>query len=141
MSDITYPHSMGFSSYDDVVYYLEEKWHKGGGGGAGLPEVTSEDNGDVLTVVEGEWAKAAPTGGGVLVVTDTEGTLNKTWQEINDAKFAVAIVPPPVGEGFTVYVLNECIHGITYDVMFNSDSNSRGYSASSASDYPARNTA
>lgn len=27
-------------------------------GGAGLPEVTSEDNGDVLTVVEGVWSKA-----------------------------------------------------------------------------------
>lgn len=31
-----------------------------GGGGAGLPEVDSSDNGDVLTVVEGEWANAAP---------------------------------------------------------------------------------
>lgn len=29
-------------------------------GGAGLPEVTSEDNGDVLTVVGGAWDKAEP---------------------------------------------------------------------------------
>ena len=28
--------------------------------GGGLPEVTSEDNGDVLTVVEGAWAKSNP---------------------------------------------------------------------------------
>ena len=32
----------------------------GQGGGSSLPEVTSDDNGDVLTVVEGEWAKAEP---------------------------------------------------------------------------------
>ena len=31
-----------------------------GGGGAGLPEVDSSDNGDVLTVVEGAWTNAAP---------------------------------------------------------------------------------
>lgn len=29
-----------------------------GGSGGGLPEVTEDDNGDVLTVVEGAWAKA-----------------------------------------------------------------------------------
>ena len=29
-------------------------------GGSGLPAVTSDDNGDVLTVVEGVWAKADP---------------------------------------------------------------------------------
>ena len=33
-------------------------------GGSGLPEVTTDDNGDVLTVVEGQWAKATPSGGG-----------------------------------------------------------------------------
>lgn len=33
----------------------------GSGGGSGLPEVTADDNGDVLTVVEGAWGKAAPS--------------------------------------------------------------------------------
>lgn len=32
--------------------------------GGGLPEVTSANNGDVLTVVEGVWNKATPSGGG-----------------------------------------------------------------------------
>ena len=30
-----------------------------GGSGSGLPAVTADDNGSVLTVVEGAWAKAA----------------------------------------------------------------------------------
>lgn len=39
----------------------------GGGGGSSLPPVTSADNGDVLTVVDGAWNKAAPSGGGLVV--------------------------------------------------------------------------
>lgn len=38
-----------------------------GGGGSSLPTVTSDDNGDVLTVVEGAWAKDAPSGGEFVV--------------------------------------------------------------------------
>ena len=62
-------------------------------GSDALPAVTAVDNGDVLTVVEGAWTKAAPAGGGVYNVTaayDDSGeegvyVLNKTWQEIHDA--------------------------------------------------------
>lgn len=61
----------------------------GGGGGASLPEVTSEDNGNVLTVVEGAWAKAAPSGGVLVCMVDAQNTLNHTWQEIHDAPLAV----------------------------------------------------
>ena len=40
---------------------------------AELPAVTSDDNGDVLTVVEGTWAKATPSGNNnTLVVTFTK---------------------------------------------------------------------
>lgn len=38
---------------------------------AELPVVTADDNGDVLTVVEGAWAKSAPSGGGGLLVETT----------------------------------------------------------------------
>lgn len=36
--------------------------------GTKLPEVTTEDNGDVLTVVEGTWDKAVPSGGGTTTI-------------------------------------------------------------------------
>lgn len=41
--------------------------------GSGLPAVSATDNGDVLTVVEGAWAKAEPSGGGAVVI---EGTVS-----------------------------------------------------------------
>lgn len=54
-----------------------------------LPSVSSTDNGDVLTVVEGAWAKAAPSGGGGVFVVHTtfddseySYTTDKTWTEI-----------------------------------------------------------
>ena len=40
-------------------------------GGGGLPAVTSDDNGDVLTVVEGSWTKAQPSGGAVIMFNST----------------------------------------------------------------------
>ena len=45
----------------------------GGGGGSDLPEVTDADNGDVLTVVEGVWAKADPPSGLPAVTSSDNG--------------------------------------------------------------------
>lgn len=85
------------------------------GGGSDLPTVTAEDNGDVLTVVEGEWAKAAPSGGKTLLISETcvseddyiYHTLNKTWREIHDA----------ISNGYLVYLL-ENITSSEYNVRF-----------------------
>ena len=58
----------------------------GGGGGSSLPAVTSEDNGDVLTVVNGAWDKAAPSGGVMIIHLDMgTGVADKTWQQVHDA--------------------------------------------------------
>lgn len=71
---------------------MNREWVKavaeGGSGGGGLPEITEADEGKVLTVESGEaaWATAGGGGGGgVFLITNTEGTLNKTGQQIADA--------------------------------------------------------
>lgn len=54
---------------------------------SGLPSTASASAGDVLSLnnsKEAVWTTPS-SGGGVLVVTDTDGTLDKTWQEIHDA--------------------------------------------------------
>jgi len=60
---------------------------------AELPAVTSDDNGDVLTVVEGAWAKAEPSGGSqnILIITGTYSDstlidLSMTYSEIQAAR-------------------------------------------------------
>lgn len=56
------------------------------GGGSSLPDVTTEDNGDVLTVVEGAWTKAAPSSPIKIVETTISGNtitfINETQQSI-----------------------------------------------------------
>lgn len=116
-----------------------------------LPKVTSTDNGDVLTVVSGKWAKAAPSGGGgseplIINQTDTGSSydLNKTWKQIKDA-FA----------GGTACVVTWVDSGTTWNALIvgyseNSESSEyiikrimvdgmgyMGYTATSETDYPS----
>lgn len=62
----------------------------GSGGGSSLPAVTSADNGDLLGVVEGAWAKVKPTTGGetftvTLTFESDAWTADKTIAEILEA--------------------------------------------------------
>jgi hypothetical protein len=51
--------------------------------GAGLPEVSAEDNGDVLTVVEGAWGKAKPREAiKIITLTDNSLPTGVTYQTI-----------------------------------------------------------
>lgn len=56
-----------YAASDDTVSELLDKinaaFESGGGGGSGLPAVTTDDNGKLLGVTGGEWGKVdAPTG-------------------------------------------------------------------------------
>ena len=80
----------------------------GSGGGSGLPSVTSDDNGDVLTVVDGAWDKAAPSGGGgaalIVNLVNAGGnyTSDKTYAEISAAMSAGTPVIGNITSGPTI---------------------------------------
>lgn len=99
-----------------------------------LPSVSGTDDGKVLTVNNsGVWVAQNPSsGGGVLVVTDTDGTLDKTWQEIHAAMLSGgAVIQHDETEADAV--LRARVGKGTYDV---SSADGVSYSASSASGYP-----
>lgn len=65
--------------------YIDEK--TAGGGGSGLPEVTSADNGKVLGVDDGEW-KAVEPSSDVLVCNFTnveQSVIDKTFIDLYEA--------------------------------------------------------
>lgn len=110
----------------DVIEAIES-----GGGGGNLPAVTSDDNGDVLTVVEGTWAKATPSGGGVsplLCTPSVSGgicSLDKTFKEIKEAFEAgspIHILDELVYTTVTIIMLQNRMVKDTYGNQFVADS-------------------
>lgn len=49
----------GIATVPEMINAIAE--HIADGGAAELPAVTADDNGDILKVVDGAWAAAAPT--------------------------------------------------------------------------------
>lgn len=79
------------------------------------------------------------SGGGVLVVTDTNGTLDKTWQEIYDADFAVVVQSSAAGK--KKYAVTEVLHNrdnTEFLVNIIIDGDPASYTASSADGYPTK---
>ena len=76
----------GVTSEDngDVLTVVDGKWAKAEAGG--VPAVTSEDNGDVLTVVEGEWAKATIPKQSVVLTCTMSGSNYRLPIEYNELK-------------------------------------------------------
>jgi len=109
----------------------------------GLPAVTADDNGDVLTVVEGAWAKAAPSGGLVVTATTDDGTttLDQKWQDIYDAyasgKNVVILVGDQQTTPYAIAVVGVMLDSSTYCVT---DAGSITYETDSATGYPSVST-
>ena len=80
---------------DDYSGNLWELNEGGSEGGSDLPEVSAADNGDVLTVVNGTWAKAeAPTGLPVVSGVDNGkylGVVNGEWSTTDGDVFSVTV--------------------------------------------------
>ena len=74
------------------------------------------------------------SGGGVLVVHDVDGTLDKTWQEIHDADFAVLKGLSDATWWITGAVEDEGDYLVGF---YSYGLEARSYIASSPSGYPA----
>ena len=112
---------------------------KSGSGGSGLPDYSAANDGDVLAISSGSPAWSAPSGGGILFVEATADhdtgaeTLNKTWNEIHAAGFAIVeldkMLCPTIRikgnsrEGFTVVIayVDELDGTITPYAFYNED--------------------
>jgi len=115
----------------DMLKFDGKQW-VAGAAASGLPAVSGDDNGKVLTVVEGEWAPAAGGGGGgVLVVTENEGSLDKTWQEIYDAMLTTGAVFSRSG-GDEIYSFSS----LYYDSGYRVASPEAEWVAETKTDYP-----
>lgn len=74
------------------------------------------------------------SGGGVLVVHDENGTLDKTWQEIYDALPIAVLDIPSTSMRKLFDMANTDLHGLSV-------SGGEYYAANSASGYPEKTTA
>lgn len=136
----------------DTLKFDGKQW-VAGAAASGLPAVSGDDNGKVLTVVEGEWAPAAGGGGGgTLIVEVTVGsngeTFNKTAGEIYEAleagTFVLAKWPESEYRGATYapiieeysYKTNGEISEIHFCVYNDGSGSGQGYTAFALNEYP-----
>lgn len=98
-------------------------------------------SGDVVTSAKLNNIENGIASGGVLVVTDTNGVLDKTWAEIVGASLAVLIAENAGGMCVYTLALYGQSEGQGYGVVFYNAMISDGntYSCASPTDYPDSN--
>lgn len=103
---------------------------------------TSDNASGLITDYEelGPVVAANPSsGGGVLVVTATNGTLDKTWQEIHDAFVAGSVrIQNETGSIMNVKIVGHSSREGTYSVACENYQTDETYTTDSASGYPAK---
>ena len=102
---------------------------------------TNWATGDVITAAKlNKLEQGVASAGGVLIATDTNGTLDKTWQELYDAPFAV-IKMNEDGEMYTFPVFGLYEDSGEYVVTATGGTGQViGYSSSSASGFPTHDS-
>jgi len=96
-------------------------------------EPTTWKSGDTVTSAKLNKMEQGIANAGALVVTDTNGTLDHTFQEIYDAAPLVALYALPTGYN---WLLDAAEDGGMYGVVFDK----AVYLASSADGYPSKQT-
>lgn len=110
-----------------------------------LPVAAPTDAGKVPTVQEdGSYALANAGGGGAFIVTDTSGTLNKTWAEISVAAANSVVIVKVDNSFWFMYAIgtdNESTYSI-FCMCYVTDGKESGvashtYTATTENGYPA----
>ena len=110
----------GSDAFDesDIATGIEQISTVSSGGSSSLPEVTSDDNGDVLTVVEGAWAKAQPSGGGLVCRLQEQDLGEQGIRRYFDKSVAEIVDAMNNGQAVYVYQSNEQQQIQSYDLLF-----------------------
>lgn len=101
------------------------------GGDSSLPSVTASDNGDVLTVVEGAWAKATPSGlqvdyilqDGESGVTIESGTFTDISAKLKNGEPVIGIWRSVFEDAYeTDYITQHTYDDYTKEILFSNGS-------------------